>query len=48
MKKTIFFLLTSVFILSANAQQWAKHYTGADGSQSFNLYNSIYNTAYDS
>lgn len=48
MKKTIFFLLTSVFILSANAQQWAKHYTGTDGSQSTDFYNSIYNTAYDS
>ena len=36
-----------MFIFSANAQQWAKYYTGMDGQSSY-LYNSIYNTAYDS
>ena len=47
MKKFIIFLFTTLFILNLNAQQWAKYYTGMDGSSSY-LHNSIYNTAYDS
>ena len=47
MKKIIFFFLTSVFILSANAQQWAKSYTGSEGT-STSFYNTIYNTVCDS
>ncbi|MDD2192885.1 MAG: T9SS type A sorting domain-containing protein [Bacteroidales bacterium] len=48
MKKFIILLFTTLFILNLNAQQWAKQYTGADGPQSTDFYNSIYNTAYDS
>ena len=48
MKKLIIFLFATLFILNLNAQQWAKQYTGADGPQSTDFYNSIVNTAYDS
>ncbi|MDD2192093.1 MAG: hypothetical protein PHO12_06095, partial [Bacteroidales bacterium] len=48
MKKIIFFFLTSVFILSANAQQWAKSYTGTEETTSFLPTNTIYNTVCDS
>ena len=49
MKKIIFFFLTSVFILSVNAQQfnWAKSYAGMEGN-STSEFNTLNYSAYDS
>ena len=47
MKKLIILLFTTLFILNLNAQQWAKSYTGNEGS-STSFFNTVYNTVCDS